>query len=87
MDDALTCVCLKDLWAMAKLSTKGFVILLVSNPSQKIQAVQMVKDFHANSISFLSSGWMVDLEGSFRHIQLRDVGFWYPLVTHFHRVC
>jgi hypothetical protein len=58
---------------MTELSTKRFVVFPIGNPSQKVQAVQVVKDFHANSLPFLSGGRMIDLEGGLWHIQLRDV--------------
>jgi hypothetical protein len=58
---------------MIELSTKGFVVFLISNASQKVQAVQVMKDFHTNSIPFLSGGGMINLERSLWHIQLRDV--------------
>ena len=72
--DALTGVCLKGFWTVTELSTKRFVILFIGDPSQEVQAVQVVKDFHADSVPFLSGSWMVDLEGSFWHIQLGEVG-------------
>lgn len=70
LGDALTCMCLKGFSAMTKLSPKGLVVFPISDPPQEIQAVQVVKDLHADSVPFLSGGWVVDLERGFWHVQL-----------------
>lgn len=50
------------LTADTQFSSEGLVVLFVSHSSEEIQTVQLVENFHANSIAFLAGLGMVDFQ-------------------------
>ena len=78
-----TCVRLQRLGAVSKLATERLVILLVGNSSEEIDTMQVMEDFHSDSIALFSRLRVLDLQHSVWHTKLCKVFQRQPLVAHY----